>query len=43
MDLIKNLTEILLIHLMRKETGKQETQAQFLLKEDYEGRGCFIS
>ena len=37
MQLIKNLTEILLIHLMRKETGKQETQAQFLLKEDYEG------
>ena len=37
LQLIKNLTEILLINLMRKETGKLETQAQFLLKEDYEG------
>ena len=37
MQLIKNLTEILLINLMRKETDKVETQAQFLLKEDYEG------
>ena len=36
MQLIKNLTEILLIHLMRKETDKVEPQAQFLLKEDYE-------
>lgn len=37
LQIIKNLTEILLIHLMRKETDKVETQAQFLLKEDYEG------
>ena len=36
MQLIKNLTEILLINLMRRETGKVETQAQFLLKEDYD-------
>lgn len=36
MQLIKNLTEILLINLMRRETGKRETSAQFLLKEDYE-------
>ena len=36
MQLIKNLTEILLISLMRKETGKVDTAAQFLLKEDYE-------
>ena len=36
MQLIKNLTEILLISLMRKETGKVDTTAQFLLKEDYE-------
>ena len=36
MQLIKNLTEILLINLMRRETGKVEAQAQFLLKEDYE-------
>ena len=36
MQLIKNLTEILLINIMRRETGKVETAAQFLLKEDYE-------
>ena len=36
LQLIKNLTEILLIHLMRHETGKVDTAAQFLLKEDYE-------
>ena len=36
LQLIKNLTEILLISLMRKETGKINTGAQFLLKEDYE-------
>lgn len=36
MQLIKNLTEILLINLMRRETGKVDTAAQFLLKEDYE-------
>jgi len=36
LQLIKNLTEILLIHLMRRETGKVDTAAQFLLKEDYE-------
>ena len=36
LQLIKNLTEILLIHLMRRETGKVNTAAQFLLKEDYE-------
>ncbi len=35
MQLIKNLTEILLIRLMREETEKGEA-AQFLLKEDYE-------
>ena len=37
LQLIKNLTEILLIQLMRAETGKVDTAAQFLLKEDYEG------
>ncbi|MBE6567850.1 MAG: AraC family transcriptional regulator [Ruminococcaceae bacterium] len=37
LQLIKNLTEILLIQLMRTETGKVDTAAQFLLKEDYEG------
>ena len=36
LQLIKNLTEILLIRLMRAETGKLNTAAQFLLKEDYE-------
>lgn len=36
MQMIKNLTEILLIRLMRKETGKGDTSAQFLLKEDYD-------
>ena len=36
LQMIKNLTELLLIGLMRRETGKVGGTAQFLLKEDYE-------
>ena len=36
LQMIKNLTELLLIGLMRRETGKVGGAAQFLLKEDYE-------
>ena len=36
LQMIKNLTELLLIGLMRQETGKVGGTAQFLLKEDYE-------
>jgi len=36
LQLIKNLTEILLIGIMRKETGKVGADSRFLLKEDYD-------
>ncbi len=36
LQLIKNLTEILLIQLLRRETGKGGVPSRFLLKEDYE-------